>query len=244
MLNRFSLTLFIVISSFFVVHAQEDDSLTTDYLFQRIFDSTLTDNEFIETINNFHESMEVSEKPSKRWHRGQTYYDEVYYKDSIQTFNSETFFNSLRSELYVNQLLYRGKVIRKVSAGGEGFSHDHMILAPIEQVPNKRHSKRKRNKAIETHSEPESISMPDTVNLQKDVALIRMYTETYYNHDLNLAVTFTAEAYGQSIEYLVRENIGNKWSGLNFKRKYLRLIAVSYSILDPADLPYVFIENH
>lgn len=216
----------------FCIQAQSD-STAFEQRYQALFDTTQTKEAFLENINSFAKAIELMNRDSTRkWHQGQTDYHETFLADSLQTFNSTTYFNSMTSTLYVNQLVYKAKVICKESSGGTRMYNEEQIRVVdreyLPQVPV-------RNDSI---LNPEA-DKKDQVAVPVPSIITRSSKQSYYNHELGIKVTFTG-THGQSIIFL------NDLFGLpeGFTQQFVSISSLVYESLGETDKPYVFIENH
>ncbi|MFK7786825.1 MAG: hypothetical protein AB8B56_17020 [Crocinitomicaceae bacterium] len=236
MFYKFLLVCLVISTQFSLSQSQKGDTTDLDYFYQNLFDSTLTESEFLENINGFVGSIKNSAKDVDRWHSGQTDYAEVFYQDSIQTINSQRHFNSFRSPVYCSQLLYKGKVIREAFSGGEDMYEARAQLRISESYHDEKRSKRRRR---ESKRGEKPIERSDTVSVVHEVVMSpveRYYTETYYHHERMMSVRFVVEADSREIASLYEYSLIRD-EALNFKRKFTRLISVSYQQLSAEDLP-------
>lgn len=216
------------------VSAQETDSLTFDQHYQQLFDTTQTKDVFLEHINAFIAAVESKGVDSTRhWHRGQTDYEEQIFGDSLQTFNSTTYFNnSMYSTLYVDQLVYRGKVIRRALEGGinvEPYAQGNVFSSDFVYTPT-----------VPT----DSVLNPDAPKKEQVFVPARQVlecTETYLNHDLGIKVVFRAK-----FSYFdLFEDSRTTFAGpIDFRKKFDAILSISFEPLTEEDHPYVYIENH
>ncbi len=215
----------------FLVQAQSD-STNFDRRYQALFDTTQTKEMFLENINSFARSMESMNRDSTRkWHQGQTDYHETFLADSLQTFNSTTYFNSMTSTLFVNQLVYNGKVICKESSGGTRMYNAQQIrVVDLDYLP-----------PVPVN---DSIINPDAdkkeqVAVPKQSITAPSSKHSYYNHELGIKVTFTGMQ-AQSRIFM------NAALGLpeGYTQQFTSISSLVYQPLGETDKPYVFIENH
>lgn len=159
---RSPLTVIIFLLSLTSLLAQKKDDAY--YHFTQMFDTTLTDSLFKKHYDQFYTKAYSKYDTSKQWHRGQTDYNETFYTSGFHQFNSTTYFNSMRSELYVQQLCYNNKVVFKTEYGGERMiNQEYGSLYALPDI--------------------------DTLKLQSysDTLYSPM---TFYNHDLKKIVHF------------------------------------------------------
>lgn len=113
------------------------------YHFQQLFVEELSDSTFKQHYDTFYQNAYKNIDSSNQWHRGQTDYSETFYSSGFHQFNSVTYFNSLTTTLFVQQLCYDYKVVFVTQAGGEPmevYGEDRIFELPYKgqfhQTPN------------------------------------------------------------------------------------------------------------